>query len=177
MKTSEVGGSPSGESSSESDIAEVELATSAGEDEGAAAGEGGEGATVDPSSAGSASSDEDDGYESDSGSESGNAAAAAVGTTRLDAGAQASAAQEAASRLKTSLRPARSFEPFYGGGAVAISRDEQWLACTCGEEVKVTPAMSSRLLRPDRSPRPRDSPFDENAISMLNLIPRPAKVG
>jgi hypothetical protein len=171
MKISEVGESPSSEEADSSDIEEVELATHANEDVGAAAGEGGEGATVDSSSAGSASSDEDDGDESDSGSESDNAAAGAVGTTRLDAGAQASAAQEAASRLKTSLRPARSFEPFYGGGAVAISRDEQWLACTCGEEVKVTPAMSRK------TPRSRDLPFDENTISMLNLIPRPAKVG
>jgi hypothetical protein len=38
---------------------------------------------------------------------------------------------------KAVYEPVTKLEPFYTGGAVRVTRDNQHLACACGDEVKV----------------------------------------
>ena len=49
-------------------------------------------------------------------------------------------------RLCTSFEKADTFQPFYTGGAVAITQDGAWCVATFGTEVMVVETTTSKIL-------------------------------
>ena len=49
-------------------------------------------------------------------------------------------------RLRTSFAKSEALDPFYSGGAVAVTSDAAWIAATFGTDVHMVEARTSRIL-------------------------------